>query len=290
MPRFKARLPPRFQKHKHYRFGKWSNASSRSGTDDDYDIEKSHHDRDHHDTDSDISASAPSSPTTSDSYAPMLSKTRTPTRTASAYQQTRIDRTRCNRYFTFVLLAILVIFILTLTRASHKSREEVQEAPGPASRPPLYESFPFLERYNGGIKTLVSRSENKAEYPDTEMILEMLEGLQNASASAHEAEGAVQSRDTQDSTSNTKKSRKTFPTRPVPLSRPFNPFNDKQQQDSVVGCFLDADSKIPVPHLHAYDGGPGLSRSRHWLIRHAWAKRRCLLRPIWQIRTVRVWV
>lgn len=72
-----------------------------------------------------------------------------------------------NRYFTLVLLTTLIVFILTLSRQSWSSRREValglKKQPPP---PPVWEKFPFLKRYYGGIRTLTAKDANEPEYPN----------------------------------------------------------------------------------------------------------------------------
>ena len=74
-----------------------------------------------------------------------------------------------SRYFSLAILTFLILFILMLSRAGASSRKAVASGENkPPPPPPTWEGFPFLKRYHGGIRTLVSKSENKPEYPDKE--------------------------------------------------------------------------------------------------------------------------
>ncbi|KAI9827453.1 MAG: hypothetical protein M1832_004802 [Thelocarpon impressellum] len=70
------------------------------------------------------------------------------------------------QYLCFAMISTVVIVILSLIRMSYVSSRRIEL--GQVVRPmpaPQWTEFPFLTRYYGGIRTLVSRSENVPEYP-----------------------------------------------------------------------------------------------------------------------------
>lgn len=194
------------------------------------DVERGSDDEEDEEEDSDYTD--PSSPTTSDAYEPMLGESHS----VPAYAY-KINRRRCNIYFALVLGSMVIVFILFLTHSTRVSRQEVASGiHTPPPPPPLYESFPFLKRYHGGIRTLVSRAENVPEYPtDKEDSLEMLESV------ASEADEPT-------------RLLRRIENYTLPAMKPFNPFSTDLESSPIEECFLDAESKIRVPRLHTYDG------------------------------------
>ena len=140
------------------------------------------------------------------------------------------------RYLCLALFTTLLIFILTLIRASWTSSRQLEMGPVDKQppKPPPWEDFPFLKRYFGGIRSLVPRKENSPEYPsDQESEL----AHPNASIEAHQ-----------------KKS--------LPKSLPFDPYPDyrsvayKTEYGEKHECFLDSQGLIRIPHVHYYEGVP----------------------------------
>ncbi|KIW05093.1 uncharacterized protein PV09_03650 [Verruconis gallopava] len=138
-----------------------------------------------------------------------------------------------SRLFSFGLLAILILFITSLAR-SHWSSIKIVESleHKPAPPPPAWEAFPFLKRYHGGIRTLVAKSENSPEYPQS---------------AGSESKGALQESGHQHQ--NSEKARGTI----VP-SLTFDPFGQKRSK--IVPCFLDEEKGIRPPDLQVYPGVP----------------------------------
>ncbi|KAF7860641.1 hypothetical protein EAF04_008160 [Stromatinia cepivora] len=206
----------------------------------DYDTEKyGHHDEsDEEDTDYSSYPSSPSSSReTSNSYhsnAPILRKR---ANTATQRPAPRRLPPKVMRYLCLAMISTIVIFMLSLVRMSHISTQKVQEghalAPPP---PPLWESFPFLSRYYGGIRTLVPLSENKPEYPREEDELP----LQNKASIEDTA----------------------TPARSLPASKPFQPYTDiasgvfNDDYAPVQECFLDRENTVRAPRLQYYEGRP----------------------------------
>jgi hypothetical protein len=208
----------------------------------DLDLEK-HGQQDDSEDDSDYS-SYPSSPAssreTSGSYSssrPILRKPSTGTRrpVSTLYRLPN----RIVRYLCCALISTIVIFMLSLVRMSIVSSNKVQigdlgERPPPPPAP--WESFAFLTRYYGGIRTLLPASENQPEYP--------------LSIDEPELSGDMPIEET------------PIPVREVPVSKPFLAYVNHTSKSylaeyaPVQECFLDAASTIKIPSLQYYQGRP----------------------------------
>lgn len=175
-----------------------------------------------------------SSRETSGSHEPMLSNSgsRRKKRTNSYKPPSR----KTIRHLCLALFTTLLIFILALVRASWTSSKqlEIGLVDKQPPKPPLWEDFPFLKRYFGGVRSLVLREENIPEYPsDQESEL----APSNASNEAHQ-----------------KKS--------VPKSLPFNPYPDYQsaayklEYGEKHDCFLYPEDPTQIPHVRYYEGVP----------------------------------
>ena len=133
---------------------------------------------------------------------------------------------RSVRCLCIALMSIIILFVLNLIRmgvASQYSLEHLsKEHPPP---PPVWESFEFLQRYYGGIRTLVLQSQNVPEYPTDNITLIQKDNDKGK--------------------------------RDIPLSSPINPSSSyKAENPSAVECFLDAEERIRVPDIHAFPGVP----------------------------------
>ncbi|MCJ1407065.1 hypothetical protein MMC19_001135 [Ptychographa xylographoides] len=213
--------------------------ASYGADDDDYDIgnapdaekHNSHRRSPSFDSNDDAPSSNDSSRGVSGAHQPMLSRP-TRHRMKSIYFYRVPNRTV--RWLCLILMASVVVFMLSLIRMSWASSRQVEasqfkEKPLP---PPPWESFDFLERYFGGIRTLVPRAQNMPEYP----------------------------RDADQPTSND--ANPTLEARAIPSSTPYNPYPDfnsstyKQEYGPVSECFLDAEETIRVPQVQMYSGVP----------------------------------
>jgi hypothetical protein len=209
---------------------------------------RTHHEEDYdisngHDLEKSISYSSDEYETDSDEYSPasshdgydsrdaMLPQARARSR---SYPQPRQPTSPSRRYqiphrimrwLCIGLMTTILVFILSLWRMSALSETHLKQAmlerPTP---PPVWESFEFLERYYGGLKTLVGKTDNVPEFP---------------------REGGVP-----------RKSNETGSTTMAkigewPVSQPISIAN---KSSGISDCFLDADDNIPIPDLHAYHG------------------------------------
>ncbi|KAF2796463.1 hypothetical protein K505DRAFT_271306 [Melanomma pulvis-pyrius CBS 109.77] len=160
-----------------------------------------------------------------------------PTVSAYSYKNPRAF----TRYFGLAVGSTLVLFVLFLTKASWASIRSAElglnKQPPP---PPVWESFPFLKRYHGGIRTLTSRDKNVPEYPQKEDIDPEMP------ASAELQKDAPKEKRTEHD--------------PIPPSDEFNPYPDYQslgyvdEYGPVQTCYLDTNNSIAVPPLRVYNG------------------------------------
>lgn len=173
-----------------------------------------------------------SSRETSGSYRPMLHKTRKRRKRSPFY---RIPN-NIVRYLCLALISTVIIFILSLIRASYTSSRqlEIGLVEQQAARPPPWESFEILQRYFGGVRSLVLREKNVPEYPRDQ---EDEERHENFTVAGSNRKG-------------------------LPRSIPFNPYPE-YSSDSYLAkyeekheCFLDAENHIRTSQVHSYVGVP----------------------------------
>ncbi|MCJ1431376.1 hypothetical protein MMC27_000728 [Xylographa pallens] len=184
------------------------------------------------DSDDEAHFATNSSRETSGSYQPMLGS-KQPERKVKSFYFYRIPN-RTVRWLCLALMASIILFILSLIRMSYLSSRQLygqhQKDRPPASPP--WENFNFLERYFGGIRTLVPRDENVPEYPRDAEPNPI--GISNTSVNA----------------------------RAIPPSTPFNPYPDynsaayQLEYGRVGECFLDPQETVRVPKLYTYMGVP----------------------------------
>lgn len=104
-----------------------------------------------------------------------------------------------------------------------------------APKPPPWESFPFLTRYFGGVRSLVPRNENIPEYPSND---------------------EVRSNRDWNTTILTQKGK------PLPKSVAFDPYPDYisaaylTKHGEKHDCYLDQKGLIKIPKVHYYEGIP----------------------------------
>lgn len=181
-----------------------------------------------------LSTYSGSSRETSGSYEPML-----PNPDSRRKKQTKFYKPpsqKTTRYLCLALFTTLLIFILSLIRASWTSSRqlEIGLVDKQPPRPPPWEDFPFLKRYFGGIRLLVPKDENIPEYPSdqepgSKPLITSFEDHQRKS---------------------------------VPKSLPFNPYPDYQSAAYTMDyeekrdCFLRSEDPRQIPRVHYYEGVP----------------------------------
>jgi hypothetical protein len=177
------------------------------------------------------SGSARSSFDSHPSDQPMIRKK--PPAVSYRYAYYRMPRKIVNR-MCFVLIITLVIFIGFLARMSYLSSKNLQRHGEQRPSPPKqWESFDFLTRYYGGIRTILPLSENTPEYPREE------DEQPHSNATAHRST-----------------------TRSEFVSKVFQAYPDYKSESylseylPVQECFLDTKSIIRIPPLQYYEGRP----------------------------------
>ncbi|KAK5047625.1 hypothetical protein LTR84_006290 [Exophiala bonariae] len=192
------------------------------------------------------SPSVASSRSTSDMYKSMLgNKAHHSNRSSPSNFASNLPRS-IMRWLCLGVAATLLIFIFSLVRLSWNADKEVKvaiEQEKIKPKPPPWETFPFLERYYGGVRTLVPSSLNVPEYPRNDD--EMPPDSFNISEELRESEAARanQKRELQSS--------KLFDPYPNYTSPEY-----MTQYGSKVDCYLDAENTISIPNVRIYEGVP----------------------------------
>jgi Protein of unknown function (DUF3405) len=172
-----------------------------------------------------------SSRATSSSHQPVLS---------NAYSRRSNSRFlfRARRSYTqwlcLALAATILLFMFTLVHLSWSSGRKIHIELGKFSppQPAPWEAFPFLERYYGGVRNLVSRSSNAPEYP-------------SASAEGSSSNATI---------NNLRSGKVTL--------EAFEPYPDYKseaytaQYSRKVDCYLDWENKIQIPSVRVFNGVP----------------------------------
>jgi hypothetical protein len=149
------------------------------------------------------------------------------------------------RWLCFALFASLLLFILTLFRftiSSSVSHVAVELPKVVSNKPPQWESFAMLSRYEGGLSSLVSRKDNRPEYPGDNPDGLALPGEDNA----EKVENPLNARDL----------------KPSMPSSVFNPYPDYTNPDYIKKygekreCFLDKDNSVRIPRVQSFPGVP----------------------------------
>ncbi|KAL2828502.1 hypothetical protein BDW59DRAFT_143206 [Aspergillus cavernicola] len=227
-------------------------ASGRPGArNDNIDVEKQYARKDYHyrnlshsSFESDSGDDSIASSSSAASHYPMLNTTATAatarrTRSMIGFYHIphRIMRWLCLALFSALLLFILTLFRFTITSQVAPVPLELPKAP---SRPPQWESFPFLKRYHGGIRTLVARADNVPEYPNDDPA------------------GMVSDKDMNTNTTDIQARDEALPF----VSSAFNPYPNYTSPEYIEKygvkreCFLDEDETVRVPLVHSYPGVP----------------------------------
>ncbi|KAF4123379.1 Protein of unknown function (DUF3405) [Geosmithia morbida] len=154
--------------------------------------------------------------------------------------------TKVTRHLCLGVAFILLLLIASLIRASQVDNWKVANGksdsrPGPAH---IWERFPFLERYYGGIYTLVPLKESNPEYPSP------TEGTRKDSPLRRVGE---EDTDEQDEGKEPLETRSAEP----PTSHPWADYAGRAREGSEIKeCFLDAKGKVRVPSVRYHEGRP----------------------------------
>ena len=194
------------------------------------------------------SASTLSSRETSASHEPMLrekSPFGRPRGQSRAYQYRKYRS--FSRRFACILGTTLIVFILVLTELSYDSTRKVELGIGtPPPPPPVWEQFPFLQRYHAGIRTLVPRSQNIPEYPTGD------EDIPTVDPNQEEQPRRVKRQEIDPVIPEDLSSTHS----PIPPSQKFDPFTLTDEYEAPKPCFLDPEARQRVPPLRVYNGVP----------------------------------
>ncbi|EPS25840.1 hypothetical protein PDE_00776 [Penicillium oxalicum 114-2] len=195
----------------------------------------------HHQSDGDDEISDSGAGHSSTSYPPYGGAARRRTRPPIGF---RVPQ-RIMRWLCFAVFISLVLFILTLFRftiSSSVSPVEVELPKNQPVKPPLWESFPFLKRYHGGLTTLVKRSENVPEYP------------------GDNADGLALAEDSPTQADETHLNARGLA--PKMSSSAFDPYPQYGSAEYIAKygekreCFLDEKNSVRVPKLQSFPGVP----------------------------------
>ncbi|PGG96076.1 hypothetical protein AJ80_09878 [Polytolypa hystricis UAMH7299] len=138
-----------------------------------------------------------------------------------------IMRWICLAVFLSLVLFIVTLFRFTIPISPLKNDMKIPEAEIIKPQPAQWESFTFLTRFYGGIRSLVSRKDLVAEYPEEDFNEEMIR-LASKPNSSHV----------------------------------FSPYPDYTSKEYIekfgakVDCFLDKAGGVDIPRVLYYDGIP----------------------------------
>jgi Protein of unknown function (DUF3405) len=135
------------------------------------------------------------------------------------------------RWLCWVVAATILIFIFTLVHLSWSSGRRIQIELEKSRPTPPWEVFPFLERYYGGVRNLISHSTNVPEYPSSDDEV-------SSNATTEQA-----------------------PRSDIQMTA-FNPYPDYNseayniQYSKKVDCYLDKENTVQIPCVRIYNGIP----------------------------------
>ncbi|KAL1639830.1 hypothetical protein SLS58_007574 [Diplodia intermedia] len=168
----------------------------------------------------------------------------------------RVSRRRFSRWFALALGSTVILFIIWLSAMGRRSHIAVETGEAVSKEPPPpapWESFPFLTRYHGGIRTLVSRAENQPEYPGEGFNASELLGARN-----EEGDLLKRGETGGDGWSYEDERAKDHGLPPMQVFDPYPKYKSAEYKDKygaeVVPCFLDEKRSERVPVLRAYPG------------------------------------
>ncbi|EXJ77587.1 hypothetical protein A1O3_09814 [Capronia epimyces CBS 606.96] len=222
------------------------------------------------DDDDDDQQSAASSRRTS-SYKPMPIHTAYASkRSSSPSYLGRMPRS-IMRWLCLGLAATLLIFIFSLVRLSWNADKEVKvaiEQAKVAPKPPPWESFPFLQRYYGGLRSLVPAKSNDPEYPrnDDEMPTDSFSIDEEVKKEEDEKKQKEQQQEEERRQKEQEQEQEKKPSkrskRSVQASNRFDPYPNYTSTEYTakfgekVDCYLDAKNTVSIPSVRVYEGIP----------------------------------
>ncbi|KAI1868677.1 uncharacterized protein JN550_006252 [Neoarthrinium moseri] len=142
------------------------------------------------------------------------------------------------RYLCMGLVTIILLLIFSLIRASQTENKRILTGGvyKPPAAPPIWEAYPFLTRYYGGVRNLVPLQKNTPEYPraEDELPLDKLAFV--------------------NFTENTGFEKRALPESKEFVNHPKSVFQTAPEK--INECFLDAANKLRVPPIRYYEGRP----------------------------------
>ncbi len=154
------------------------------------------------------------------------------------------------RFMCLGMMTTIILFILSLVRASQLENRRIAEGrveKQPSLAPAPWESFRFLTRYYGGVRSVVPIAQSDPEYPRAKD--EQPYVIPSAAAAATTASADRRGEDLT-----------TVPsTGEIPPSKPFDRYTGSTlpgAKDEIVECFLDEQQTVRVPPVRYMDGRP----------------------------------
>ena len=180
---------------------------------------------------------------------------------AYAYKY-HLPRRRFTRYFTLIIGGALLLTVLYLVRSGANSDALIRAGLKKGPEPPRpWESFPFLTRYHGGIKSLVRRGDNQPEYPtgdeeDLQLIEEAVARKEKDDRKTMKQKGFEKRRKRRDDSASAEVDLENAH---VPKGVRFDPYAENgwgTEYEKQVKCYLNNKTKTDIPQLLAYNGVP----------------------------------
>ncbi|KAL2757534.1 hypothetical protein ACRALDRAFT_1039796, partial [Sodiomyces alcalophilus JCM 7366] len=162
-----------------------------------------------------------------------------PPRIRSYRLPNKVIRLLCLGLMAFIALMITVLVRASLSENRRIAEGNIQKAPGP---PPVWESFPFLTRYYGGVRSLVPFSEVAPQYPRAQDELPLDELDFNTTITETSEDGADDA------------VRRGLPESKPAFEHPRSIFTTRPEE--IQECFIDRHNKVRVPPIRYYEGRP----------------------------------
>jgi hypothetical protein len=204
---------------------------------------------------------------------------------------------KVTRYLFCTFITFIIVMVVTLVRASQVENWKVANGKvdnRPPPPPPAWEKFHFMERYYGGLKSLVTMEELKPEWPHVKNEPEMLgegndwnkqneiksdkDSDETDKAATEEIEAVAQGtksskkttrdekpkddtkKETKDDAAEKKEDKSKDDSeadkKKLPKSNDWSGYANKSEEPDMEECFLDADGTVRVPQLRYYNGRP----------------------------------